>query len=84
MKTLDYIFALLFGWTCAICGAAFMVVLGIPWSYAIAHTLSSAVVGTVVSVLLMNLVEFVIKRKWPTLMNPATLQEADAAKSEPQ
>ena len=84
MKTVDYIFFLLFGWTCAVCAAAFAVVCGVPWEFALAHTLTSCVIGSAISTLLLNLVEFFVKRKWPTLVASATLPEADAAKSEPQ
>lgn len=84
MKALDYIANLLFAWTLAICGASFMVILGIPWSYALAHTLTACIVGAGISLLLMNVVEYAIKRKWPTLMDPDRLGEADAAKSTPQ
>jgi len=84
MKSVDYIFYLLFCWTCALCAAAFAVVLGVPWDYAIAHTLAATVVGTMVSMFLMNTVEFFIRHQWPGLVKPAKLSEADAAKSEPQ
>lgn len=84
MKSVDYIFYLMFCWTCALCAAAFAVVLGVPWSYAIAHTLAATVVGTVFSLFLMNTVEFLVERKWPGMLKPAKLSEADAAKSEPQ
>jgi len=75
MKSVDYIAVMLFGWTCAIASAGMMVTLGLPWSFALAHTLSACVVGSVISMFLLAGTDFAIKR-WHLPNTRATIAKA--------
>lgn len=53
---------ILFAWTCALGASAFITALGVPWQYALSHTLSACFVGTTATLILTWLADLAIRR----------------------
>lgn len=62
MTSKDFIAMILFTWACALLASACVIALGVPWDYALTHTLSACFIGTSLSFLLTCLVERWVRR----------------------
>lgn len=62
MKSTEFIAIMLFTWTCAMLSSAVVIALGVPWDYALSHTVPACMIGTGVSFLLSRGVERWVRR----------------------